>query len=95
MKKSLCISVVLLTLILVFGVSWGKLFKRGYTQDEYGVELANRDQRIEKLEDSIRIMRAKLEVYEQAIKWFRNADEDELKQGIDQIRSVPKDIPLP
>ena len=47
MKKSLCISVVLLTLILVFGVSWGKLFKRGYTQDEYGVELANRDQRIE------------------------------------------------
>jgi hypothetical protein len=95
MKKSLCISVVLLTLILVFGVSWGKLFKRGYTQDEYGVELANRDQRIEKLEDSIRIMRAKLEVYEQAVKWFRNADEDELKQGIEQIRSVPKDIPLP
>jgi hypothetical protein len=95
MKKSLCISVVLLTLILVFGVSWGKLFKRGYTQDEYGVELANRDQRIEKLEDSIRVMRAKLEVYEQAVKWFRNADEDELKQGIDQIRSVPKDIPLP
>jgi hypothetical protein len=95
MKKSLCISVVSLTLILVFGVSWGKLFKRGYTQDEYGVELANRDQRIEKLEDSIRIMRAKLEVYEQAVKWFRNADEDELKQGIEQIRSVPKDIPLP
>ena len=95
MKKSLCISVVLLTLILVFGVSWGKLFKRGCTQDEYGVELANRDQRIEKLEDSIRIMRAKLEVYEQAVKWFRNADEDELKQGIEQIRSVPKDIPLP
>jgi len=95
MKKSLCISVVLLTLILVFGVSWGKLFKRGYTQDEYGVELANRDQRIEKMEESIRIMRAKLEVYEQAVKWFRNADEDELKQGIEQIRSVPKDIPLP
>ena len=95
MKKSLCISVVLLTLILVLGVSWGKLFKRGYTQDEYGVELANRDQRIEKLEDSIRVMRAKLEVYEQAVKWFRNADEDELKQGIEQIRSVPKDIPLP
>ena len=95
MKKSLCISVVLLTLILVFGVSWGKLFKRGYTQDEYGVELANRDQRIEKMEESIRIMRAKLEVYEQAVKWFRNADKDELKQGIEQIRSVPKDIPLP
>jgi hypothetical protein len=40
-------------------------------------------------------MRAKLEIYEQAVKWFRNADEEELKQGIEQIRSVPKDIPLP
>jgi hypothetical protein len=40
-------------------------------------------------------MRAKLEVYEQAVKWFRNADEEELKQGIEQIRSIPKDIPLP
>ena len=95
MKKSLCISVVLLTLILVFGVSWGKLFKRGYTQDEYGVKLAKRDQRIEKLEDSIRIMRAKLEMYEQAVKWFRNADEDELQRGIEKIRNVPKDVPLP
>ena len=40
-------------------------------------------------------MRAKLEVYEQAVKWFRNADDDELKRGIEQIRSVPKDVPLP
>lgn len=43
----------------------------------------------------IRIMKAKLEVYEQAVKWFRNADEDELQRGIEEIRSVPKDIPLP
>jgi hypothetical protein len=40
-------------------------------------------------------MQAKLGVYEQAVKWFRNADEDELKRGIEQIRSVPNDVPLP
>ena len=85
----------MMAIVLVLGMSWGKLFKRGYTQDEYGVELAMRDQKIEQLEDSIRIMRTKLEVYEQAVKWFRNADADELQRGIDQIRSVPKDVPLP
>jgi hypothetical protein len=52
-------------------------------------------QRIEELEDSIRVMQAKLGVYEQAVKWFRNADEDELQRGIEQIRSVPNDVPLP
>ena len=95
MKKIMTIAIILMAIVLILGISWGKLFKRGYTQDECGVELAKRDQKIEQLEDSIRIMRAKLDVYEQAVKWFRNADEDELKQGIDQIRSVPKDIPLP
>ena len=88
-------AIIILAMLLILGISWGKLFKRGYTQDEYGVELAMRDQKIEELEDSIRIMRAKLEIYEQAVKWFRNADEEELKQGIEQIRSVPKDVPLP
>jgi hypothetical protein len=87
--------IVLMAVALVLGISWGKLFKRGYTQDECGIELAKRDQRIEQLEDSIRIMRAKLEMYDKAVKWFRNADEEELKKGIEQIRSVPKDVPLP
>ena len=95
MKKIMTIAIILMAIVLILGISWGKLFKRGYTQDECGVELAKREQKIGQLEDSIRIMRAKLDVYEQAVKWFRNADEDELKQGIDQIRSVPKDIPLP
>ena len=94
-KKLMIVVILILAVILILGISWDKLFKRDYTQDEFGVELAKRDQRIEKLEDSIRIMRAKLEIYEQAVKWFRNADEEELKQGIEQIRSVPKDIPLP
>ena len=88
-------AIIILAMLLILGISWGKLFKRGYTQDEYGVELAMRDQKIEELEDSIRIMRAKLEIYEQAVKWFRNADADELQRGIEQIRSVPKDVPLP
>ena len=52
-------------------------------------------QRIEELEDSVKKMKEKLDVYEQAVKWFRNADEDELQRGIEQIRSIPKDVPIP
>lgn len=89
------IVIVVMTLLLVLGISWGKLFKRGYTQHEYGEELSKRDAKIEQLEDSIRIMRVKLGVYEEAVQWFRNASDDELQKGIEQIRSVPKDIPLP
>jgi len=95
MKKLMLGIIIVIAIVLILGISWGKLFKRGYTQDECGVELVKRDQKIEQLEDSIRIIRAKLEVYEQAVKWFRNADDDELKRGIEQIRSVPKDVPLP
>ena len=47
------------------------------------------------MEDSVKKMKEKLDVYEQAVKWFRNADEDELQRGIEQIRSVPNDVPLP
>ena len=95
MKKLIIGVIIVIVIVLVLGISWGKLFKRGYTQDEYGTELAKRDQKIEELEDSIRIMRAKLEVYEQAVKWLRNADSDELQRGIEEIRNMPKDIPLP
>ena len=59
------------------------------------LELAMRDQRIEELEDFIRKMQLKLDVYDEAVKWFRNADSEELQRGIEQIRSVPKDVPLP
>ena len=47
------------------------------------------------MEDSIRSMRAKIAVYDQAVKWLRNADSDELQRGIEEIRNMPKDIPLP
>lgn len=87
--------IIVMSLLLVLGISWGKLFKQGYTQDEYGTELAKRDKRIEELEDSIRKMQLKLGVYDEAVKWFRNADSEELQRGIEQIRSVPKDVPLP
>ena len=95
MKKVLVGVIFIMTVVIALGISWGKLFKRGYTQDECGVELAKRDSMIEQLQDSIWVMQAKLEVYEQAVKWFRNADEDELQRGIKQIRSVPNDVPLP
>jgi len=39
MKKVLTGTIALMAIVLVLGVSWGKLFKRGYTQDECGVEL--------------------------------------------------------
>ena len=95
MKKLMLGIIIVIVIVLILGISWGKLFKRGYTQDECGVELVKRDQKIEQLEDSIRIIRAKLEVYEQAVKWFRNADDEELQRGIEQLRSVPKDVQLP
>ena len=57
--------------------------------------MLTRNQEIERLHDSIRVMKAKLAVYEQAIKWFRNADEDEQQRGIEQIRNIPNDVPLP
>ena len=94
--KKLSIGVILvMAIVLILGLSWGRLFKRGYTQDEYGIELAKRDQRIEELEDSIAQMKIKLSVYKKAVKWFREADSEELQRGIEQIRSVPKDVPLP
>lgn len=95
MKKVLIGVVFVMAIVIVLGVSWGKLFKRGYTQDEYGTVLAQRDKKIEDLEDSIRVMQVKLGVYEKAVKWFTEADNDELQRGIEQIRSVPKDVPLP
>ena len=95
MKKLIIGVIIVMAIVLILGISWGKLFKRGYTQDEYGTELAKRDQKIEELEDSIRIMQAKNAVYDEAVKWLRNADSDELQRGIEEIRSVPKDVPLP
>jgi hypothetical protein len=59
MKKVLTGTIALMAIALVLGVSWGKLFKRGYTQDEYGVELAKRDSTIDLSLDSIRVMQAK------------------------------------
>ena len=56
MKKLLVGIIIVMAVVLVLGVSWGKLFKRGYTQDEYGQELAKKEQRIEELEESIRVI---------------------------------------
>ena len=84
-----------MTMVLVLGISWGKLFKRGYTQDEYGAELEKRDKRIEELEDSIRIMNAKVEFFDEGIKWLRGASDEELERSIKLLRCVPYDELLP
>lgn len=95
MKRVMLGIIFVMAVVMILGLSWGKLFKRGYTQDEYGSELTKRDQKIEQLEDSIRMIQAKLKLYEEAVKWFRNASEDELQRGIKEIRSVPKEVSLP
>ena len=95
MKRVMLGIIFVMAVVMILGLSWGKLFKRGDTQDEYGAELTKRDQKIEQLEDSIRMIQAKLELYEEAVKWFRNASEDELQRGIKEIRSVPKEVSLP
>ena len=59
-----------MAMVLVLGISWGKLFKRGYAQDEFSEELTKRDAKIEVLEDSIKHLQVKLGVYEKAVKWF-------------------------
>ena len=61
----------------------------------YDHEFNNTVQSIIELEDSIKKMQQKLDTYEKAVNWFRNADDEELQRGIEQIRSVPKDVPLP
>jgi hypothetical protein len=95
MKKIMLGIIIVLTMVLVLGISWGKLFKRGYTQDEYGAELEKRDKRIEELEDSIRIMNAKVEFFDEGIKWLRGASDEELERSIKLLRSVPYDELLP
>ena len=95
MKRVMLGIIFVMAVVIILGLSWGKLFKRGYTQDEYGLELEKRNQKIEQLEDSIRMIQTKLELYEEAVKWFRNASEDELQRGIKEIRSVPKEVSLP
>ncbi len=95
MKKLMLGIIIVLTMVLVLGISWGKLFKRGYTQDEYGAELEKRDKRIEELEDSIRIMNAKVEFFDEGIKWLRGASDEELERSIKLLRSVPYDELLP
>lgn len=95
MKKIMLGIIIVLTMVLVLGISWGKLFKRGYTQDEYGAELEKRDKLIEELEDSIRIMNAKVEFFDEGIKWLRDASDEELERSIKLLRSVPYDELLP
>ena len=41
MKKILLGIIVVMAIALIFGISWGKLFKRGYNQDEYGMYTMN------------------------------------------------------
>lgn len=93
--KRFVLGVVLgMTVMFVLGLFWGSLYVK-YFPEEFGEDLEIRDHEIENLKDSIRSMQRRLDIYDQAAKWFREADSEELQRGIEQIRSVPKDVPLP
>ena len=40
-------------------------------------------------------MQARIDFYDEAVRWLIGADEDELERCIRLIRSFPKDAPLP
>ena len=95
MKKFIFVIIAFVICLIAVGTFWNLDTRKEHGYGKYQKELAKKTAKINELEDSIRIMRAKLEVYEQAVKWLRNADSDELQRGIEEIRSVPKDVPLP
>lgn len=95
MKKFIFVIIALVICLIAVGTFWNQDVRKEQGCGKYQDELSKKTAKIEKLEDSIRIMRAKLDIYEQAVKWFRNADEDELQRGIEEIRSIPKNVPLP
>ena len=84
------------TLFVVIVIVVGYTINSATPKDlNYNPPEDNEFQSIEELEDSIRRMQHKIDLYEKAVNWIRNADDDELQRGIEQIRSVPKDVPLP
>ena len=95
MKKFVFGIIVMVVAALVFGAGWNLNHHKEHGFEIYQKELAERATKIEELEDSIRVMQAKIEFYDEVVKWFRNADDEELERNIKLIRSFPRDAPLP
>ena len=95
MKKFIFVIIALVICMIMLGTFWNLDTRKEHGFDKNQKELAKRDQKIAELEDSIRKMQARIDFYDEAVRWLIGADEDELERCIRLIRSFPKDAPLP
>ena len=95
MKKFIFVIIALVICLIAVGTLWNQDVRKEQGCGKYQDELAKKTAKIEELEDSIRNMQARLDFYKEAVKWVLDADEEELDRVIKQVRSFPKDTPLP
>ena len=95
MKKFIFIIIALVICLIAVGTLWNQDVRKERGCGKYPDELAKKTAKIEELEESIRNMQAKLDFYKEAVKWVMDADEEDLDRVIKQVRSFPKDTPLP
>ncbi len=95
MKKFIMVIALLVVALIVVGAFWHLNVQKEHSFNYYQKELAKRDKKIKELEDSIRVMSAKVEFFDEGIKWLRGASDEELERSIKLLRSVPYDDLLP
>ena len=95
MKKFIMVFALLVVALIVVGAFWHLNVQKEHSFYYYQKELAKRDKKIKELEDSIRVMSAKAEFFDEGIKWLRGASDEELERSIKLLRSVPYDDLLP
>ena len=95
MKKFVFVIIALVICLIAVGTLWNQDVRKEQGCGKYQDELAKKTAKINELEDSIRNMQARLDFYKESVKWVLDADEEELDRVIKQVRSFPKDAPLP
>ena len=95
MKKFIFVIIALVICLIAVGTLWNQDVRKEQGCGKYQDELAKKTAKINELEDSIRNMQARLDFYKEAVKWVMDADEEDLDRVIKQVRSFPKDTPLP
>ena len=95
MKKFIFVIIALVICLIAVGTFWNQDVRKEQGCGKYQDELAKKTAKINELEDSIRNMQAKIDFYDEAVRWLIGADEEELERCIRLIRSFPKDAPLP
>ena len=95
MKKFIFVIIAFVICLIAVGTLWNQDVRKEQGCGKYQDELAKKTAKINELEDSIRNMQARLDFYKESVKWVLDADEEELDRVIKQVRSFPKDAPLP